>query len=548
MFVELSIVEFGLLEAVLIGFVYFLGTSEVIPVAFCFSQPVFLGFIFGAAYGDIRTGVIMGATMGIFYLGNIALAGMIAQDQALACCIALPVALQSGMPAETAIILAIPFGLFGGTMDNFRRLLNGVFNGWAHKAVDELNFKKLYFNAFAGPLLLALVLRATPVFLLLYVGGEGITTLMSKLPEWLMNGFGVVGGMLPAVGLVMCATLLGAKKLLPFFFASFILMSLTHVGTFSFAILAALVAAIFVMVSPDAANLDTAGGLFGANEEKADEPTASLLTGADHWWIAFRINFFHRVASSLQFLYGTSYGGAIAPYLRKIYAGNDEKLKDAMHRALQPYMTEMAWGNILSGAAIAMEEQIASGNEEVVGEQIHTLKTSLMGPMASFGDTINWLTLYPITNSIALSLAVTGTVWAAWWPVPFILIYLTGLFYITYIIGYRAGKRSIPVLMRSGMLKKLMLGASAVGMSMMGAMSASFANIKTPVEAIVNEGLDTETLWSLQATLDSLLPNMLALIYVGSAYFYLTKGGKFIYLILASVIIGIGGAALGLLG
>ena len=94
----------------------------------------------------------------------------------------------------------------------------------------------------------------------------------------------------------------------------------------------------------------------------------------------------HRFGNSLEAMYGTGVGYAMMPALRKLYKGKDEELKEAIDRHLLPYISEMSLGNCIMGAALAMEEEIAAGSEGIDGDDVITLKSSLMGPFAGFGD------------------------------------------------------------------------------------------------------------------------------------------------------------------
>ncbi|MFQ9653231.1 MAG: PTS system mannose/fructose/sorbose family transporter subunit IID [Enterocloster sp.] len=89
---------------------------------------------------------------------------------------------------------------------------------------------------------------------------------------------------------------------------------------------------------------------------------------------------------------------AMMPALRKLYKGKDEELKEAIDRHLLPYISEMSLGNCIMGAALAMEEEIAAGSEGIDGDDVITLKSSLMGPFAGFGDSLLWSTYAPVVR------------------------------------------------------------------------------------------------------------------------------------------------------
>ena len=82
-------------------------------------------------------------------------------------------------------------------------------------------------------------------------------------------------------------------------------------------------------------------------------------------------------------------------------------------------------------------------------------------------------------------------------------------------------------------------------MVMMGALSASYTSISTPFVLTLNAGTISETSIVLQDILDGLIPNLLALVYVTISFFYIHKGGKYLRLVLATIVVGMLGAVIG---
>ena len=85
----------------------------------------------------------------------------------------------------------------------------------------------------------------------------------------------------------------------------------------------------------------------------------------------------------LGFLY------AIMPVLRKIYKGDDEGLKAAMHRHIAAFNMTVAPSPFIMGTTIAMEEKVKK-DPNFDPASINALKVSLMGPLSGIGDTFFW--------------------------------------------------------------------------------------------------------------------------------------------------------------
>ena len=122
------------LVAAICGLLYFGGTSKIgYHLTTAVGSPIFIGFVLGMIYGQVAQGLLIGATIQLVYLGVIATGGNVPADQALAATIAIPIALQTGMSAEVAVGLAVPFGVLGVFVDQIRRTSNSVWGRWADK-------------------------------------------------------------------------------------------------------------------------------------------------------------------------------------------------------------------------------------------------------------------------------------------------------------------------------------------------------------------------------------------------------------------------------
>jgi mannose/fructose/N-acetylgalactosamine-specific phosphotransferase system component IIC len=61
--------------------------------------------------------------------------------------------------------------------------------------------------------------------------GESFGEWLQTFPQWIMDAFAVIGGIMPALGIGMLLNYLGKKKILPFFFAGFFLTQFLGLST-----------------------------------------------------------------------------------------------------------------------------------------------------------------------------------------------------------------------------------------------------------------------------------------------------------------------------
>ena len=227
----------SLVNAFVGGLLYFIGTQRAgYGMTTPLGSPILIGLVFGLLYNDMATGLIIGANFQLVYLGIIATGGNIPADQTLAGVIAIPIALELGLDAQTAVGLAVPFGVLGVFLDQIRRTSNSV---WVKRADDDAlegNEKGIFHNAFTLPLLFTFVLRFLPVFFINLFGANAVSWVMESLPQWIINGFAVAGGILPAMGFAIIMIQIGKKALFPYFIIGFFLVSYMEINIMAAAI------------------------------------------------------------------------------------------------------------------------------------------------------------------------------------------------------------------------------------------------------------------------------------------------------------------------
>lgn len=244
---------------------------------------------------------------------------------------------------------------------------------------------------------------------------------------------------------------------------------------------------------------------------------------------------------SYERLQALGFTASMIPILEKLYP-NKEDLKQALKRHLVFYNSETVFSAPINGIVIAMEEQKAKG-ADIEDDTITGIKTGLMGPMAGIGDSINWATLKPIIFGLGVTLSTGGSILGALFLLllPIIQI-MIGRNLAAY--GYRAGQASIREILHSGHIKTLILGASTLGLFMMGALSSTYVKLSTPIQ--ISFGAQNKP-FVLQQVLDNIVPGLLPLAAVFGIYWWLLKRSQNFTIIMVLVIfISIAGSFIGL--
>ncbi|MCD8089521.1 MAG: PTS system mannose/fructose/sorbose family transporter subunit IID [Clostridiales bacterium] len=248
------------------------------------------------------------------------------------------------------------------------------------------------------------------------------------------------------------------------------------------------------------------------------------------------------LSNSYERLQSLVFCASMTPILKKLYS-TDEDLSKALKRHLVFFNTEGILGAIIQGIVISMEEQKANG-EDVTDDAITGIKTGLMGPVAGMGDAIIWAAVMPIIFSIFLPFASDGM--AIGGIAPLILYPLSTIIISYYLIhnGYKLGKKSIISLLNGGRMKSIIFTANIIGLTMMGALSASYVTLTTPLALTFSGG---STIALQEEVLDVIAPGLLPLAAIFIIYAYLRKKGpRYTRILLTIVAVSVITAVLGI--
>ncbi|MFT2796569.1 MULTISPECIES: PTS system mannose/fructose/sorbose family transporter subunit IID [Serratia] len=237
------------------------------------------------------------------------------------------------------------------------------------------------------------------------------------------------------------------------------------------------------------------------------------------------------VSNSYERLQSLIFCASMTPIIKKLYPKKEEQV-EALKRHLNFFNSEQTFGAVIQGVAIAMEEQKTRG-EPISDSSITGIKTGLMGPLAGIGDSVVWAAIMPLLIAIFIPFAANGSAMGGIMPVVLYTVITMAISYGLAHKGYTLGRESIIGLLQGGKIKELIYGANVLGLIMMGALSASYVKITSPLKISALEGSEVV----VQQILDSIAPGLLPLAAVFSIYFYLVKKGPRYTTILLSVVV-----------
>ncbi|MGL6566969.1 PTS N-acetylgalactosamine transporter subunit IID [Aeromonas dhakensis] len=229
---------------------------------------------------------------------------------------------------------------------------------------------------------------------------------------------------------------------------------------------------------------------------------------------------------------GWLYG--LLPALQKIHT-NPKDLSRAMKGHMGFFNTHPFLVTFVMGIVLAMERSKQNVNS------IQSTKIAVGAPLGGIGDAMFWLTLLPICGGIGADLALQGSIMGA--VVFFLLFNLVhfGLRFGLAHYAYRMGVAAIPLIKAN--TRKVGHAASIVGMTVIGALVATYVRLGTTLEITAGDAVV-----KLQAdVLDKLMPAFLPLLYTLAMYGLIRRGWSPLRLIVITVVLGIVGKFAGFL-
>ena len=123
-----------LVQAILIGLIGMFVTFEWMLGTNLGSRPIITGVLVGLVMGDLQTGIILGATLEMIFIGSITLGAAVPPDVITGGILGAAFAISTGNGADVALALAFPIATLYLIVDNVLTL--GVLPFFVHKAAD----------------------------------------------------------------------------------------------------------------------------------------------------------------------------------------------------------------------------------------------------------------------------------------------------------------------------------------------------------------------------------------------------------------------------
>lgn len=229
-----------IVQAVLVGLIGALGCLDYQLGTLYMFRPIVMCPLVGLALGDLQTGLAVGASLELLFMGSISIGAYVPPNETIGGVLACAFAISFGEGTEAAIALAMPIAVLTLAIKNLLQPIWPFFVDKADSFAKKGNLRGIYAVHWGIGLwgCVEYFLLCGGAFLL---GVDAVQGILDWIPSFILDGFGVAANLLPAMGFAMLGRLVITKKLVPFYFLGFLLCSYMGVPVLGVAILAIII-------------------------------------------------------------------------------------------------------------------------------------------------------------------------------------------------------------------------------------------------------------------------------------------------------------------
>ncbi|MEG0541306.1 MAG: PTS N-acetylgalactosamine transporter subunit IIC [Angelakisella sp.] len=228
-------------QALLLALVAGLAGVDYYMEVFQTYRPLVLGTIIGFIMGDVTTGLVIGATFELMWMGLMPIGGAQPPNMVIGTVIGVVFAIASGEGASTAIGIGVPFSILMQGVITLLYTTFAVFMPVADKHADKGNGKgieRIQFSALAIVFVCYFVIAFFPI----YLGADKAQFIISLMPEWIVTGLSVAGGIMPAIGFAILLNTMFRVEYIIFLVVGFIMVAYLGLPILAVSALAACIA------------------------------------------------------------------------------------------------------------------------------------------------------------------------------------------------------------------------------------------------------------------------------------------------------------------
>lgn len=236
-----------------------------------FERPLITCTIVGLFFGDVTTGLAVGASMEMVSLGFMSI-GASGFDMNMGSIVGCALVIITGANIETALAIATPMTLLITLIETGASVLRISMTHMCDNYVDRGEYKKAKMvDIFWGPLLYA-VCTFIPVFMAVYLGADVINAVVNAVPEYILEGITLGANLVAFFGFAMLLSVMINKKNAVFFFLGFAIAAYSGLGLTAIAVISIITAVLLYQIKyGDGSVLQTGSGSQVSEVDELDD-------------------------------------------------------------------------------------------------------------------------------------------------------------------------------------------------------------------------------------------------------------------------------------
>lgn len=513
-------------------------------------RPIISSTLAGIALGNLKVGIMAGASMELVALGWMTIGAAIPPDPALAGVVVAILAILGKQSIGVAVGIAIPLAVAGQLLQLIQKsMIDVAIMHWVERGIEKGKIYRVTVGHFLTAIPSALRVSIPALVIAYFADAAVVQNAFNLVPKDITMGLQISSGFLVVVGYAMIMQLLNSKILLPFFFIGFLAMTFTNITLVGLTLLGVSLAIIYYHIITLISRTEGKNRRSKVTDRSEDielieknNKSEIKIARQDLLKVFWRTQLF-QLSWNYERLQNLCYCYCIMPILKKLYRTNEELSAAAMVH-LEYYNSHPFCSSAILGANIAMEEAKVN-DEELDNENIAQIKIALMGPLAGIGDPVFWGTIRPVVAAIGAGIASNGNVFG---PILFfILINAVRLFirYYGLMITYREGINVISKL--KNFIPRMKNVMTVLAYTIMGGLVAKWTTINIPVVLYSFNKDGRMVSVTIQQQLDAIMPNLMPLILTFIIYWLLSKKVSPLICMISLMILGVTGYSLGFL-
>jgi PTS system mannose-specific IIC component/fructoselysine and glucoselysine-specific PTS system IIC component len=236
-----------MMNALLIGLVNAIGYCDYLFGGIMINRPIVLAPLVGLVLGDLQTGIIIGGTLELVFMGVVSIGAATPPDTVTGSVLGTAFAIMTGSGPEIALALALPIAMLSQAIKIGIYLIRASLMPKAIKYAEEGNSKgmeRVHWVSFA----LLTVSMGVIAFVSILMGAEAMESFVNSIPTQVLDGMKSAAGLLPAVGFALLLKMMISKKMAIFYVLGFVLASYMQLPIMAVTLMGVVIAVVIEFV------------------------------------------------------------------------------------------------------------------------------------------------------------------------------------------------------------------------------------------------------------------------------------------------------------